>query len=102
MRLGDKWSMLIIAHLVAGPMRFNELKRTIGEVSQRMLTLTLRSLEKDGLVSREIFPTIPPRVEYRQTPLGQTLMTPVMALIEWSVAYQDDVVKARANFNQQA
>ena len=99
-RIGDKWSMLIIAHLVAGPMRFNELKRTIGQVSQRMLTLTLRSLEKDGLVSRKIFATIPPKVEYQLTPLGQTLITPVMTLIEWSLTHQDDVLKARADFNQ--
>ncbi|MEF3062733.1 helix-turn-helix domain-containing protein [Ralstonia solanacearum] len=94
-RVGDKWSILIVAHLAPGPMRFNTLKRTIGQVSQRMLTLTLKSLEKDGLVLRTMYPTIPPRVEYELTPLGHTLMHPVMALIDWSHAHQDEVEASR-------
>ncbi|MBB6367456.1 DNA-binding HxlR family transcriptional regulator [Xanthomonas sacchari] len=94
-RVGDKWSILIVAHLASEPMRFNTLKRTIGQVSQRMLTLTLKSLEKDGLVSRTMYPTIPPRVEYALTPLGQTLMQPVMSLIHWSHAHQDEVEASR-------
>jgi DNA-binding HxlR family transcriptional regulator len=76
-------------------MRFNKLKRTIGQISQRMLTLTLKSLEKDGLVSRTMFPTIPPRVDYELTPLGRTLMGPVMALIDWSHEHQDEIEAAR-------
>ncbi|EJT05881.1 helix-turn-helix domain-containing protein [Rhizobium sp. CCGE 510] len=94
-RVGDKWSILIVAHLAEGPMRFNTLKRTIGQISQRMLTLTLKSLEKDGLVSRTMFPTIPPRVDYELTPLGHTLMGPVMGLINWSHEHQDEVETAR-------
>lgn len=94
-RVGDKWSILIVAHLAPGPMRFNTLKRTIGQVSQRMLTLTLKSLEKDGLVLRTMYPTIPPRVDYELTPLGHTLMQPVMALIDWSHAHQDEVDASR-------
>jgi len=94
-RVGDKWSILIVAHLAPGPMRFNTLKRTIGQVSQRMLTLTLKSLEKDGLVLRTMYPTIPPRVDYELTPLGHTLMQPVMALIDWSHAHQDEVEASR-------
>ncbi|TCS10281.1 helix-turn-helix domain-containing protein [Caulobacter sp. BK020] len=94
-RVGDKWSILIVAHLAEGPMRFNALKRTIGQISQRMLTLTLKSLEKDGLVSRTMFPTIPPRVDYALTPLGETLMGPVMTLIHWSLDHQDHVEIAR-------
>ncbi len=97
-RIGDKWSILIVAHLAEGPLRFNALKRTIGQVSQRMLTLTLKSLEKDGLVSRTVFPTIPPRVEYELTSLGRTLMEPVMALIHWSLTHQHDVEVARKSF----
>lgn len=100
-RIGDKWSILIIAHLAEGPLRFNILRRTIGQVSQRMLTLTLRSLERDGLVSRTVFPSIPPRVEYELTPLGRTLMGPVMTLIDWSLIHQGEVEKARSEYESQ-
>lgn len=79
-RIGDKWSVLIVSRLGARPMRFNELKREIGGISQRMLTLTLRGLERDGLITRTIFPTIPPRVDYELTALGRSLLEPVMAL----------------------
>lgn len=100
-RIGDKWSILIIAHLAEGPLRFNILRRTIGQVSQRMLTLTLRNLERDGLVSRTVFPSIPPRVEYELTPLGRTLMGPVMTLIDWSLIHQSEVEKARSEYESQ-
>ena len=72
-RIGDKWSVLIVMALCGGPRRFNELKRSIDGISQRMLTLTLRSMERDGLITREVFPTTPPRVEYALTALGQSL-----------------------------
>ena len=78
-RVGDKWSVLVIMMLIEGPMRFNELKRKIGGISQRMLTLTLRGLERDGLVTRTVFPTIPPRVDYELTDLGRGLAQPVEA-----------------------
>lgn len=94
-RVGDKWSILIIAHLGAAPMRFNALKRTIGNVSQRMLTLTLKGLERDGLVSRRSFPSVPPRVEYALTPLGHTLLPAVMTIIDWSHSHEADVEAAR-------
>ena len=79
-RVGDKWSVLIVALLGDGPRRFNEIKRMVGGISQRMLTLTLRGLERDGLVTRTVFPTVPPRVDYELTPLGHSLWEPVDAL----------------------
>src|SRR5258708_27680593 len=82
-RVGDKWSVFIIRLLGDGPRRFNELKRMVGGISQRMLTLTLRGLERDGLVTRTVFPTIPPRVDYELTELGRGLCQPVEALGRW-------------------
>ena len=79
-RVGDKWSVLVVTRLGDGPLRFNELRRSIGGISQRMLTLTLRGLERDGLVTRTVFPTIPPRVDYALTALGRDLLQPVSAL----------------------
>jgi len=76
-RVGDKWSILVVSRLGEGALRFNELRRSIGGISQRMLTLTLRGLERDGLVTRTVFPTIPPRVDYALTPLGRDLLDPV-------------------------
>ncbi|MFC3061594.1 winged helix-turn-helix transcriptional regulator [Paenirhodobacter populi] len=96
-RVGDKWSLLIIGHLSNGPLRFSELRRKI-EISQRMLTLTLRSLEKDGLITRTQFPTIPPRVDYELTPLGRTLLEPVMGLVLWANRHSGEVEHARARF----
>jgi DNA-binding HxlR family transcriptional regulator len=84
-RIGDKWSVLIVSRLGPRAMRFNELKREIGGISQRMLTLTLRGLERDGLVTRTIFPTIPPRVDYALTPLGRSLLEPVKGLGDWAL-----------------
>jgi DNA-binding HxlR family transcriptional regulator len=99
-RVGDKWSVLVIMMLINGPMRFNELKRTIGGVSQRMLTLTLRGLERDGLVTRTVFPTIPPRVDYELTDLGRGLSQPVKSLGEWAMRHQDQIEAARSRFDE--
>ncbi len=84
-RVGDKWSMLIVMILSAGPRRFSELKREIDGISQRMLTLSLRGLERDGLLTRTVTPTIPPRVDYELTELGISLREPVKALGEWAI-----------------
>src|SRR6188474_1954431 len=83
-RVGDKWSVFVIMMLIDGPQRFNELKRKIGGISQRMLTLTLRGLERDGLVTRTVFPTIPPRVDYELTKLGRSLLEPVSGIGLWA------------------
>jgi len=98
-RVGDKWSVLVVTRLGERPMRFNELRRTIGGISQRMLTLTLRGLERDGLVTRTVFPTIPPRVDYALTPLGQDLLQPVSALGAWAIRNQTKIVRAREQFD---
>ncbi|GAA3397510.1 winged helix-turn-helix transcriptional regulator [Cryptosporangium minutisporangium] len=94
-RLGDKWTLLVLVLLGQRPYRFNELHRTIDGLSQRMLTRTLRTLETDGLVDREVFPTLPPTVEYRLTPLGTTLLGPISALADWAVAHHADLTAAR-------
>lgn len=98
-RIGDKWSVLIVTRLGARPLRFNELKREIGGISQRMLTLTLRGLERDGLVTRTIFATIPPRVDYALTPLGRSLLEPVKALGDWALANIARIDAARLRFD---
>jgi DNA-binding HxlR family transcriptional regulator len=99
-RIGDKWSVMVVGMLSrSGTMRFNELKRSINGVSQRMLTLTLRNLERDGLVTREVFPEIPPRVEYSLTELGQTLTGPIDALWDWSAENHDAIVAARVLYD---
>ena len=98
-RIGDKWSVMIVMLLGPGPKRFNEIRRAINGISQRMLTLTLRGLERDGLVTRTIFPTIPPRVDYELTELGQSLRGPIDALGEWAVAHRDAIDAARARFD---
>jgi len=99
-RVGDKWSVLIVMALGGGARRFNEIKRSVGGISQRMLTLTLRSLERDGLVTRTVFPTIPPRVDYELTDLGHSLCKPVEALGMWAHAHQPRIQKARRSFDQ--
>lgn len=99
-RVGDKWSVLVIMMLADGPKRFNELKRMINGISQRMLTLTLRGLERDGLVTRTIFPTIPPRVDYELTDLGRGLSQPVEALGKWAMAHLPQIEAARSQFDQ--
>jgi len=99
-RVGDKWSVLIIMLLSGGPRRFNEIKRMVSGISQRMLTLTLRGLERDGLVTRTVFPTVPPRVDYELTGLGRSLQTPVMALGLWAREHQADIAAARGRFDR--
>ncbi len=101
-RVGDKWSVLIIDLLGAGPTRFNELKRSIEGISQRMLTLTLRGLERDGLITRTVFPEIPPRVEYELTPLGETLLVPIQGLAEWAAENRTKIQDARTTFEAKA
>lgn len=98
-RIGDKWSVLIIQRLGEGPRRFNEIKRIIGGISQRMLTLTLRNLERDGLVSRTVTPTVPPRVDYALTDLGRDLLIPVSALGQWAIQHTPCIEAARARFD---
>jgi DNA-binding HxlR family transcriptional regulator len=101
-RIGDKWSVLIIMLLGEGPRRFNEIKRMVGGISQRMLTLTLRGLERDGLVTRTVFATIPPRVDYELTDLGRSLWTPVEALGLWARQHQKQIEAARQRFDRDA
>jgi DNA-binding HxlR family transcriptional regulator len=95
-RIGDKWSVLVIVPLGKRPHRYNELHRGIETISQRMLTRTLRGLETDGLVHREVFHTNPPSVEYRLTPLGRTLLTPLSSLADWAVEHGPDIAAARS------
>ena len=98
-RIGDKWSVLVVMTLSPGPRRFSELRDKIGGISQKMLTTTLRGLERDGLVTRTIFPTIPPRVDYELTRLGQDLTLPVIGLGEWASRNQRQIEAARAAFD---
>lgn len=99
-RIGDKWSVLIISRLGEGPRRFNEIKRIIGGISQRMLTLTLRNLERDGLVSRTVTPTVPPRVDYALTELGRDLLIPIAALGQWAIEHTSCIEASRARFDE--
>ena len=101
-RIGDKWSVMVVGMLSRGTLRFNELKRQINGISQRMLTLTLRGLERDGLVTRTVFPTIPPRVDYALTPLGRDLLQPVSALGAWAIRNQAKIARARERFDGEA
>ena len=101
-RVGDKWSVLVVALLRDGPMRFNELRRSIDGISQRMLTLTLRGLERDGLASRTVTPTTPPRVDYELTELGRTLLGPIMSLADWAEKNRSVIRTARARFDGKA
>lgn len=94
-RIGDRWSLLVLLTLKDGTLRFTELKREIGDISQRMLAQTLRHLEQDGLLTRKVFPTIPPRVDYTLTPLGHSLLKPLKGLIQWAEAHHGAVRKAR-------
>jgi DNA-binding HxlR family transcriptional regulator len=99
-RVGDKWSVLIVMILARSPRRFNELKREIDGISQRMLTLTLRGLERDGLVSRSVQPTVPPRVTYSLTELGESLVEPVEALGSWAIAHIRCIRAAQERFDR--
>jgi DNA-binding HxlR family transcriptional regulator len=98
-RVGDKWSVLVVSSLGNGPMRFNELRRALGSISQRMLTLTVRALERDGLLTRTVYPMIPPRVEYELTELGRSLLEPVKALGDWAVQNRPAIQAARQRFD---
>src|SRR5580704_15710289 len=98
-RVGDKWTVLVVSTLGDGPKRFNELRRALGSISQRMLTLTLRALERDGLVTRTVFPTIPPRVDYELTKLGRSLLEPVSALGLWARQNRSAIHDARRRFD---
>ena len=98
-RVGDKWTVLVVEYLGRGPMRFTELKRAVGGISQKMLTITLRGLERDGFVTRTVFPTIPPRVDYELTDLGRELLKPVKALGEWARANTSRINAARERFD---
>ena len=99
-RVGDKWSMMIVMILSAGPKRFSELKRTIDGISQRMLTLSLRGLERDGLVTRTVTPTIPPRVDYELTDLGISLRQPVKALGDWAIEHIGCIRAAQEKYDE--
>lgn len=98
-RVGDKWSVLIVRALGPGPRRFNDLKRDIGGISQRMLSLTLRGLERDGLVTRTVFATMPPRVDYALTGLGRSLWEPVEALGAWAHRHHPEIAAAQRRFD---
>ncbi len=98
-RVGDKWTVLVVSALGSGPKRFNELRKALGSISQRMLTLTLRGLERDGLVTRTVFPTIPPRVDYELTDLGRSLLEPVNGLSDWARANRVAMEAARKRFD---
>ena len=98
-RIGDKWTVLVVTTLAAGTRRFNELRREIPSVSQRMLTLTLRNLERDGLVSRTVTPSIPPRVDYELTELGRSLVPPLHAIELWALEHVEDIHGAQARFD---
>ena len=98
-RIADKWSLLVIATLQAGRLRFSELQNHIPGVSQRMLTLTLRHLERDGLVSRTVFAEVPPRVEYELTDTGRTLIAPSIAFAEWAIAHNGEIQASRAAYD---
>ncbi len=99
-RVGDKWSVQVVVQLGDGPKRFNELRRIVGGISQRMLTLTLRGLERDGLVTRTVYPTIPPRVDYQLTGLGCSLLKTVRALGDWAIENRDEILDARRRFDE--
>ena len=98
-RIGDKWSVLLVQNLREGPVRFGALRRQIGDISQRMLSETLRHLQRDGLISRKVYPTVPPSVEYALTDLGRSLLAPLEQLVTWSAQNHDVVKQARKQFD---
>jgi DNA-binding HxlR family transcriptional regulator len=101
-RVADKWSLLVIALLDRRTLRFSELRRAIDGISQRMLTVTLRQLERDGLVRRTVYPLVPPRVDYELTPLGETLLDTIQSLVTWTEKHQDAIAAARAAYDARA
>lgn len=98
--LGDKWTVMIVLTLIERPRRFNEIKRTIGGISQQMLARTLRALERDGMVTRTVHPTVPPQVEYALTPLGRSLADPIRELGYWAAAHIAQIEDNRAAFDE--
>jgi DNA-binding HxlR family transcriptional regulator len=98
-RVGDKWSLYVVTLLGNGTMRFSELQRAIEGITPRMLTVTLRTLERDGLVTRTVYPVVPPRVEYDLTPIGGTLLEAVTPLVEWADAHLADIDAARVEYD---
>jgi DNA-binding HxlR family transcriptional regulator len=98
-RVGDKWTVQIVDLLAVEPRRFAALRRGIEGISQRMLTLSLRALQRDGLVSRRVYPTVPPSVEYALTPLGRTLRIPICALVEWAQRHREQIQTARDHYD---
>jgi len=98
-RVGDKWTILVVVVLGEGPKRFNEIRRSLGSISQRMLTLTLRGLERDGLATRTVYPTVPPRVQYELTRLGRSLLEPVSGLGAWARHNRVAIQEARRRFD---
>ena len=98
-RVGDKWTILVVGELGQGPKRFNEIRRALGSISQRMLTLTLRGLERDGLVTRTVFPTVPPRVDYELTKLGRSLLEPVSGIGLWARQNRESIQEARQRYD---
>jgi DNA-binding HxlR family transcriptional regulator len=101
-RVADKWSLLVIALLDRRTLRFSELRREIDGISQRMLTVTLRQLERDGLVTRTVYPLVPPRVDYELTPLGATLLDTIQSLVTWTEQHQDKIAAARVAYDARA
>jgi len=97
-RIGDKWTVMVVGSLREGPLRYNEIQRRVEGISQRMLTLTLKGLEQDGLVNRTMYPTIPPRVDYELTELGHSLIQPLRVLFEWASEHRPEIVAARNAF----
>ncbi len=98
-RIADKWSLLVISLLEERTMRFNELRKEVNGISQRMLTVTLRHLERDGLVCRTVYPVVPPRVEYCLSPMGHTLLGTIQALVTWTELHQPEIARSRAEFD---
>jgi DNA-binding HxlR family transcriptional regulator len=99
--VGDKWMSLIMICLARGPQRFSEIERELPDISKRMLTQTLRDLERDGLISRTVYPTKPPSVDYRLTDLGDSLLPPLATLLAWATQHMDEVLASRARFDGQ-
>ncbi|SEQ61450.1 transcriptional regulator, HxlR family [Devosia sp. YR412] len=101
-KISDKWSMLLVMTLASGPKRFNQLRREVPDISQKMLTQTLRDLQRDGMVGRRVFDTKPPSVEYRLTPLGESIIVPFGHLIQWASANHNTIGAARVEFDSAA
>ena len=99
-RLGDKWSLLVIVELTRGPLRFRQLQHAVGGISQRMLTLTVRRLERDGLVRRTVYPTVPAQVDDRLTEMGASLTHLLKALADWSLAHRKDIARAQTDYDR--